>query len=271
MKQILDTLTYEVTDQIAVMTFTRPDVRNALDITMRNEIAQLVLQIRADKDLRALIITGSGGSFCAGGDLKGLTGEEQPVHVNRERVSLLHRWFIELCNLELPVIAAVDGQAYGAGFNLTLGCDFILATPRTRFCAVFGRIGLVPDLGGLYLLPRIVGLQRAKELVLTARSFCADEARDLGLVLHIHPEEKLLDAAMAMAGRFRAASPVALGQAKQMLNQSFHNDQKAMADMESWAQAVCMASEYHKSAVQQFLDKKPLEFDWDRMTAPKKD
>lgn len=265
MKQVFETLTYQIIDQVGVMTFTAPQSRNALSLVMREEIAALIPVIRDDRDLKALVVTGSGGSFCAGGDLKGLKEAPQPLDQNRERVMRLHKWFIEFSNMELPVIAAVDGPAFGAGFNLALGCDFILASPRARFCAVFGRIGLVPDLGGLYLLPRAVGLPRAKELIMTARSFGAEEARDLGLVLEIHPEGGLMDAAMAFAGRFRKSSRLAAGQAKMLLNQAFHLDQRAMADMESWAQATCMDSDYHRDAIKRFLNKEPLEFDWDRM------
>lgn len=265
MKQEFETLSYEVIDQIGVMTFTRPEIRNALSLTMREEIAKLLPLIRDNRDLRALVVTGSGGSFCAGGDLKGLQADPGPIAHNRERVLRLHKWFIELSNMELPVIAAVDGPAFGAGFNLALGCDFVLASPRAQFCAVFGRIGLVPDLGGLFMLPRIVGLARAKELVMSARSVGAEEAKDLGIVLEIHPQKSLFDAAMQFAGRFRRASRLAVGQSKIMLNQSFHLDQKAMAEMEAWSQAVCMESPYHRDAIKRFVEKEPLLFDWDRL------
>ena len=269
MAETFQTLTYEVKGRTGVITFTRPDVRNALDLAMREEIAALLPRIRADRDLRSLILTGSGGAFCAGGDLKSLTEEERPVELNRERIALLHTWFTELSNLELPVIAAVDGPAYGAGFNLALAADFVLATPRARFCAVFGRIGLVPDLGGFFLLPRIVGLARAKELVMTARSLGAEEARDLGIVLEIHQPEALAEAALAFARRFDEASRLATGMSKTILNQALHSDQRGLADMEAMAQALCLASDYHKQAVQRFLDKRPLAFDWDRMTKDK--
>ncbi len=265
MKVEFETLTYEIIDQTGLISFTEPETRNALSLQMREELASLVPEIRDNRDLRALVVTGKGGSFCAGGDLKGLKDTSMQVDRARDRVMRLHKWFIEFCNMELPVIAAVDGPAYGAGFNLTLGCDFVLASERARFCAVFGRIGLVPDLGGLFLLPRAVGLPRAKELVMTARSFGAEEAKELGLVLEIHPHEALLERAMEFAGRFRLSSRLAAGQAKMLLNQAFHLDQKTMADMEAWAQAVCMNTDYHQDAISRFLNKAPLEFDWDRM------
>jgi len=270
MTDTFETLTYEIRGRTGLITFTRPEARHSLNIAMRTELAALIPQIRANRDLRALVITGNGGAFCAGGDLKALSEEERPGEVNRERVSLLHTWFYELCNLELPVIAAVDGPAYGAGMNFALAADFVLASPRARFCAVFGRIGLVPDLGGFFLLPRVVGMTRAKELVMTARSFDAQEAKDMGIVLEIHEADGLLDAAMKMAARFDTSSRLATGMAKSILNQSLDNDYHSLGNIEATAQALCMTSNYHKGAIQRFLGKKPLEFDWDRLSKDEK-
>jgi len=146
---------YEIKDEIAVVTLNRPEARNALDITMREEIADVTLRIRDDESLKAMILTGSGGAFCGGGDLKALTETKLTSVTGRKRIQDLHDWLPSLVNLEIPVVAAVDGAAYGGGFNLALVADFILASPRARFCSVFGRIGLVPDAGGFYLLPRI--------------------------------------------------------------------------------------------------------------------
>jgi len=260
-----ESLEYTVDEGVGLIRFIRPKSRNPLDNVMREEMAALLPQIRADKDLRALVITGDGGAFCAGGDLKFMAEEVRTPVTNRERISMLHTWFPQLNNLELPVIAAVDGPAFGAGFNMALAADFVLCSSRARFCAVFGRIGLVPDFGGFYLLPRLVGLQRAKELILTARSVNATEAVDIGLALSVHEPDQLLDDALAFAGRFRSASRDAVGMAKSILNQSSNLDQRALADMEAFAQSICFTTEYHRDAVQRFLDKEPLLFDWDRM------
>ena len=177
----------------------------------------------------------------------------------------MHRWLRDLVDLEMPVIAAVDGAAYGAGFSFALAADFILATPRARFCAVFGRIGLVPDLGMFHLLPRVVGLARAKELIYSARVVPAEEARALGIVYAVHPPEQLLPAAQALAKRFSHASREALGLSKNILNQALHLDAHALEDMESHAQAVCMSTDYYQDAVQRTLDRQPLAFDWERL------
>lgn len=168
-------------------------------------------------------------------------------------------------NLEIPVISAVNGLAYGAEFSLALTADVVLATPQARFCAVFGRNGLVPDLDMFYLLLRIVGLGRAKELVLSARSVKAAEAQSLGIVQAIHEPDALAPAARRLARRFAHGAPAALGLSKNILNQSLHLDQHALEDLECHAQAVCMDSDYYRDAVRRTLDKQPLAFDWERL------
>lgn len=243
-----------------VIRINRPERRNAFDLEVREGIAQAVFEARDDDSVRAVVITGAEGVFCAGGDLKSLSEAKRPVFKDRDRIRRLHTWFRELVNLEKPVIAAVDGPAFGAGFNLALACDFVLATPRARFCAVFGRIGLVPDLGGFFLLPRIVGLQRAKDLVFSAREVDADEARDLGIVMRVVPADSLLDEALAMAARYHDASTEALGIAKNILNRSFNLDQDTLAELEASAQALAIHTAYHDEAVANFLQKRPLRF-----------
>jgi len=217
-----------------------------------------------------VVIAGAGGAFCAGGDLQGLTQRQPGTAAGRDRIRRLHRWFRELVNLEKPVIAAVDGAAFGAGFNLALAADFILCSPRARFSQVFGRVGLVPDLGGFFLLPRIVGLQRAKELVFSARQVDPAEALQLGIVYEIHPEETLLAAALALAERFHDAATPSIGMAKSILNQSFHLDQHALAELEAYAQAMALDSAYFAAAAKRFLEKTPPLFSWPDGRPPKR-
>jgi len=256
---------YSVSGGIATIRLNRPDQRNALDLVMRAEIGQAVAAVRDDDDIRVLLLTGSGGSFCAGGDLKSLSESKRPILANRKRIRDLHIWFRELLNLEKPVVAAVDGPAFGAGINLALAADFVLASPTARFCAVFARIGLVPDLGGFFLLPRIVGLMRAKELIMSGRIVDADEALSLGMIMEIHPQEKLEAAALKWCHRLLQAPTGTIGMAKSILNQSFNLDQQALVDLEAYAQAVTMETEDHRTRVAEFLDKKPLRYDWEAL------
>lgn len=238
----------------------RPERRNAFDLEVREGLAEAIFEARDDDSVRAVVIAGTAGVFCAGGDLKSLSEAKRPVFKDRDRIRRLHLWFRELVNLEKPVIAAVDGPAFGAGFNLALACDFVLATPKARFCAVFGRIGLVPDLGGFFLLPRIVGLQRAKDLVFSAREVGVEEAQALGIVMQIVPADQLEQQALALASRYHNASTDALGIAKNILNRSFNLDQDTLAELESNAQALALHTAYHDEAVSNFLQKRPLKF-----------
>ncbi len=262
-----ETLLYEVRDGVAIMTMNRPEARNALGVQAREEVSRLIPEIRGDKSVKALVITGAGGCFSGGGDvsdMKKYMGQRTPSD-NRQVLREVNAWLPELVNLEKPAIAAVDGPAFGAGFNMALACDFVVCTPRARFCQVFVRIGLVPDFGGLFLLPRIVGLQKAKELMYSARVVDAEEARDLGIVYRIVPPENLLDEALELANRFRYAPTEAIGITKNLLNQSFHTDQRMMGELEAFASMASKAVPYHREAVERFLAKEAPLYDWDRM------
>lgn len=245
-----------------VVTLNRPEQRNALDLDMRAQLAEAIYEARDTNDVKVVVLTGSGSHFCAGGDLKSLSAREPSPLAGRERVRRLHPWFRELVNLEKPVIAAVEGIAYGAGLNLALACDFVVAAQDARFCAVFGRIGLIPDLGGLYLLPRIVGLQRAKDIVFTAREIPATEALALGIVLELQPPGTVMRRALELAQRLATASTAGVGIAKNILNRSFNLDQDTLAELESLAQGILMETDYHRQAVSCFLAKQPAAFRW---------
>lgn len=255
---------------VALLTMNRPEARNALDLAMREAFAAAIAEVRDDPAVRAIVLTGAGGHFCAGGDVKAISGGgqgERDIYEGRERIRKIHRWFDELVDLEKPVIAAVDGVAFGAGLSLALAADFILASPRAKFCAVFARLGYVPDMGAMYSLPRAVGLARAKELVFSGRMIDAQEALGMGLVQAIHPRERLLQEALALAARFEHAPAGALAIAKQMLNRSFESDRRTVFEYEAMAQSLCRESAFHQEAVARFLGKQPPLFDWERSTS----
>ena len=229
---------------------------------MRGEVADVIRRLREgedtkDLDVRALIIQGAGGAFCAGGDVKAMT-KPRSAAVVRHRIIDAHGWYDDLMNLEMPVIAAVNGPAYGAGLSMALAADFILASPRGSFCAVFARMGLIPDLGLLHLLPRLVGLPRAKEMVFSARAYSADEAKAIGLVHEVVAEDALEASAQALARQFTHASMTAVGVAKVLLNRSFETDAKTMGELEAMAQGAAATTQEHRDAVAQFVAKKPL-------------
>ncbi len=257
------TLTYDVTNGIGVLTLNMPARRNVLDLVMRLEIQEVLLNIREKSDIRALVLTGAGGAFCAGGDLKSLQDTPRGA-ARRERVRRTHIWIEELVNLEVPVIAAVDGVAFGGGFSLVLAADFVFCTPRAQFCAVFLRAGLIPDLGCLYLLPRLVGLQKAKDLCLTARIVQPEEMRQLGLVHEIVASGSVVAAAMKFAERFLDASGLALGMTKTILNRSLQSDHHTISELESSGQALCVDSDNFRVAMERFLSKKSPLFNWEK-------
>ncbi|MGB3068396.1 MAG: enoyl-CoA hydratase/isomerase family protein [Ottowia sp.] len=263
-----------VSDGVATLTFNRPEVRNALSLQMRAEIdhALAYLKAEAGKGVRALILTGAAGHFCSGGDVKAQHARSQGNRGTsmdaRARLREAHHRLIDLANLEMPVIVAVDGAAAGAGFSIALVGDFILASNRAYFVQSFAKLGLVPDWNTLYLLPRLVGLQAAKELIFTGRRLNAVQAKALGLVHSIHEPEALLPAAQRLARRMAGASTTAIALTKNILNQSFHQDNRAILELEAMAQSIARDTEFHREAVRRFVSHEPALFDWERDEQP---
>lgn len=254
-------LRYELRDQVATLTLCNPATRNALGPELHARLAERVQAIAREPAVRAVVLTGAGGHFCSGGDLRNIADAQLDNQGWRERMQRMHRWFRELVALDRPVIAAVDGAAFGAGFGLALAADFLIATPRARFCASFLRVGLVPDFGLFYTLPRIVGPQRAKELMLSAREIGAEEALRLGLAMELQPAEQLLGRAQALAASFVGASPPAVSLIKRVLA-SGATDLASRLELEADAQALAMGTSQHRDAVADFLSKRPPRFQW---------
>ena len=260
---MLETIQYVVKDGVGTLTLNRPQRKNAIDAVMREELRQVIAAMPGQRDLRALIITGAGATFCAGGDISvmgaGTLSPEDGRH--RMRHDYLS-WIETLLRLEIPVISAVEGAAYGAGFSLALTADIVLAAPSSRFCLSFMKLGLIPDCAAFYTLPRVVGLQRAKELAFLARELSAQEAKDLGIVLEVLPEGRVLERAQQMANCFAQAAPAALAMTKRALNASLNSSLEVMMDIEADGQAVARTSQWHTDAVQRFLNKQPSAFKW---------
>jgi len=259
----MKTLDYRLDDGVATLTLDRPEAKNALDPTMADELGGCLAAIRADESVRVLVLAGAGGAFCAGGDVKAM-GQGGPRTPEQRRAGMARytRICTELMALDRPVIAAVDGVAYGAGFSLALMCDIVLLSERARLCMVFQRIGLVPDMGAFYTLPRVVGLQRAKELIFSAREIDAAEALRLGLAMEVLPAEALAARAQAIARSFAGASPVAMSIAKRALQASLGSDLQTLLEIESSGQALASNSDYAKEAVRRFAAREPAQFRW---------
>lgn len=246
---------------VATLVLNRPDRLNAIDADLRGELHAAVERLAADPSVRSLVITGAGGNFCAGGDIKTM-GTIRTEQQGRERILALQPLVKGLVQFPKPVVAAVDGVAYGAGLGLALSADLVIASEGARFCCSFGRVGLVPDFAVAYTLPRLVGMQKARQLIYSARQLTAVQALQQGLVSEVCQAGGALARAQQLARCLVDYSPIAFALAKQMLAASFQSDLAEMLRMEADAQAIAFASAEHKDAVQRFAAKEPPKFSW---------
>ena len=242
------------------LTIDRPDRKNAIPFDGWGELRAAFGSFEASEQ-RVLVVTGSGGEFCAGADLDPARVDRlQSVEDRHSRMKEVGAAAMALHRLTKPAIAAVDGVAVGAGLNLALGCDVVVATERARFSEIFVRRGLTMDFGGSWLLPRVVGMQRAKELALSGRIVEADEANRIGLVTEVVQVEALEHRVTEIADGFLAGAPVAQMFAKQTLNASF---QIGLADALSWegeAQSVTLGTEDAVEGLLAFFEKRDPEW-----------
>lgn len=245
---------------VATITLNRPEARNALDLVMRRELLAALDEVEADDAARVLVVTGAGGHFCAGGDVKSMRERRHTAAEGRRRVEMLNRMVLRLVDFPRPTIAMVDGYAVGAGCNLALCCDLVVASDRARFGELFWKIGLVPDGGGTWLLPRVIGLARAKELIFTADVIDAAEAVRIGLVNRVVPAADLPGVTRTLAEKIAAGPPGVLQMAKHMVNRAASTDLAAALDLEAFSQGLAIASEDHQEGLQAFFDKRPPRF-----------
>ena len=253
-------------DGIARFTMCKPEIMNPLTDDLRDDFEAMVNAVEGNPDVKALILAGEGRAFSAGGNVKGMAERSaDQISSLRTRLYDAHNWLQRLYNIDCPVIAAVDGLAYGGGFAFALVADFIFASPKARFCSVFGRIGLMPDLGVLYTLPRVVGMATAKDLMFTCRSIDVEEAKSLGIVHQIHESENLMAAVEAFAARLSQGSKDAIAITKRTVNGSYESTYGDVVDAEANGQAVMFTTAFHKEAVRRFVSKEPSLYDWDKM------
>jgi 2-(1,2-epoxy-1,2-dihydrophenyl)acetyl-CoA isomerase len=261
--QTMETLTHTLVDGVATLTLNRPAVKNAINRQMADELADYVEAVGRDSAVRVLLIRGAGGDFCAGGDVSGMQGpsvrtpEQARLDMQRYR-----RMTLALHGLDKPVVASVDGVAYGAGFSLVMLADIVVVSERVRLSMAFQRIGLLPDCGAMYTLPRVVGLQRAKELVLSGRVLGAAEACALGIAMEAVPPDALAARAEAIAQSLAGASPTAVALAKRALSNSLGLSLEAMLEVETSGQAIALGTDYLAESRRRFLAKEPAQFQW---------
>jgi enoyl-CoA hydratase/carnithine racemase len=250
----------QVQSGIATLTFNRPDKRNAMSDAMRSEFIDALDRIAADKAIRALVLTGAGKAFCAGGDIAGMekrmNAPAGEVGFNGwHRQQRVHHTQALLHTMPKPVIAAVNGAASGLGADTALACDFVIASEWASFTWSYIQRGIVPDGGGMYFLPRRVGLPKAKELIFTGRKVDADEALKLGIADRKTSSQTLLADAQAWAAELSRASSTALALTKTILDQSFELSSHDVFAQGSQAQGICYTSSEHRASVEAFLAK----------------
>jgi 2-(1,2-epoxy-1,2-dihydrophenyl)acetyl-CoA isomerase len=261
----LSTLRIEIEGEIGTLTLDRPDAFNAMSPEMIEELTVAFAWLADRAALRALIITGAGRAFCAGGDVnwfrKGVEAEEidLPSEVRRG-AEMLHQAIVDLRRIPYPVIAAVNGPAAGAGFSLALACDTRIASDAAFFACAYGRIGASPDGGMTYFLPRVVGPSRALEILLNDPNMSASDALSERLVAEVVPGEELIERARAKAVKLAAKAPHYVRMAKVLCGQSIENNLTQHLQLERHGIADSMATEDLRAGVEAFFAGEPPEF-----------
>lgn len=247
-----DPLRVETADGVAVLTLDNPDKRNAMTPELTVAFPRAVEQLRADPDVRAVVLTNTGGVFCAGGDLRTLeTQLEWTPEQNRRFMNDFYRSYLSVLKLDVPTIAAFNGHAIGAGLAFALGCDLRFASDRARFGITFLNLGLHPGMGTTYLLPQAVGYANAADLIFTCRMVDADEALRMGLVSQVLPADRLLEAALAVAREIAAKPASGVRMTKRALVQQKLANLEAALDHEATAQMSSFNSDEMRRAIAQ--------------------
>lgn len=261
MSKSYETLAVETPeDHLLLVTFNRPQAANALNTQMGRDLHDLFTGLVLDPgDVRCIILTGSGDrAFCAGGDLKerdGMTDEAWRLqHV------LFEQAFYTMLDCPVPIIAAVNGAAFGGGCEFALGCDFIHASETARFALTEITLGIIPGSGGTQNLPRAVGIRRAKELILSGRPFSAQEAYDWGMVNQVHAPDALMDGVLEVARRICANAPLAVRQAKRAMNLGMGTDLTTALGIEIEAYNRLVPTEDRMEGVRAFNEKRKPRF-----------
>jgi 2-(1,2-epoxy-1,2-dihydrophenyl)acetyl-CoA isomerase len=248
-------LRVETVDAVTTLTLDRADSLNSLTLGLKNELLQALKSAGRDRAIRAVVITGAGRAFCAGQDLRErMEPDAAPLAVElRQRYNPI---IIAMRRLEKPIVAAVNGVAAGAGASLAFACDIRLAAPEASFILAFGRVGLVPDSGATWFLPRLVGTAKALEIALTTEPLSAADAERFGLVARIVPADGLLAEAQALAERLAAGAPRAIALTKRALNRAWDATLEEQLEYEADLQGLAGASPDHAEGVAAFVEKR---------------
>ncbi|MYA81694.1 MAG: enoyl-CoA hydratase [Acidimicrobiales bacterium] len=256
----LETLFIDAADNgVVTITMNRPKRLNAASPQMFTELRETWNEIGGDPTVRCVVMTGAGDAFCSGADLAADGGDGPRRHA-LQGLNVIHQTVSALYSIMVPVIAKVNGVAAGAGMNLALACDLIVASDQARFSEIFARRGLSMDFGGTWILPRLIGLHRAKELAFFADVIDAKQAEDFGIVNKVVPHGELDAFVDDWAGRLAAGPPIAVAMTKRLLTLNASADFAAALEAEGMAQSLNFTTEDTKEAVKAFLEKRPPTF-----------
>jgi 2-(1,2-epoxy-1,2-dihydrophenyl)acetyl-CoA isomerase len=254
------TLLYAVTDGVATITFNRPEVRNAFNGMMAEEMQAALKQADRYEAVRCLVITGAGAGFCAGQDLAALRDRDEAISFREHLLKTYNPIVLKLRTIEKPVIAAVNGAAAGAGWGIALACDIRYAADTAKFRFAFTGIGLAPDSGTSFFLSRTLGLGKALEIAYTNDVVDANTALSLGLVNKVVPADQLMSTTMELARRLAQAPTCGLGLTKRAMNHALNVDLAAALDYEAYLQDIAGSTADHHEGVQAFLEKRTPNF-----------
>lgn len=250
---------YQSTDQIAEITLNRPENRNSMTSDVLEGLREAVARARSEEDLRCVIVTGRGRSFCAGADFKSQVQQESDgarFRAAHERTFAVYSPFLSLLDLEVPTIAAMQGHAIGGGLGLAVVCDLRVANREARYGANFVRLGLHPGMATTYVLPRLLGLPRALELLLTGRIVSGAEAAELGLVNHAVEAERVMEKARELASEIAACAPLAVRWTKHSVYRGVDWDPRRAAEREAHLQSRTLETEDVREGIRALLEKR---------------
>ncbi len=250
---------FELIDKVAKITLNRPEVLNSFNYEMAISLQNYLDECENNPNIRAVLLTGEGRGFCAGQDLSEVVGDnaksvEEIVNKSYNPIILKIR------NLEKPVVAAVNGVAAGAGANIALACDIVLAGESASFVQAFSKIGLIPDSGGTYFLPRLVGMARATAMMFLGNKISAKESENIGLIYKCVPNDSLLNEAMVIANTLSEMPTKAIGLTKRGINSSMYNDIEGQLQFEASIQKEASESYDYNEGVSAFLEKRHPKF-----------
>jgi len=255
MEKAYTCLEYEVEGSIVKITMNNPGKMNALDEVLATELAHAIYEAGEDNDVKVIVLTGVGKAFCAGGDVAHMT--ELDLEGAYDYVKTAQKVVSAFKDTAKPIVAAVNGFAVGAGLSLALLSDIVISSEKAVFGCAFVKVGLIPDLGLMYTLPRVVGLNKASELVMTGKNFNAQEAHRLGIVNQVVEHEKLDETVSEMCNILEGHPRRAMGSAKKLMNLGLNMTLDELLEAEALEQAICMMSDDAREGVDAFINKRP--------------